>query len=207
MEPSFRFLDLIPSELLEFLVYPLNNDDLLNFIQFINSEYIVWSRVFEYHFGYRAVRKEISKDEYIIYLNIESLKEKWRDVSGMNNYTIEELFNIKKLNLNDAHIQEIPKEIGNLINLQTLSLHYNLIQEIPKEIGNLSNLEILDLYDNQISSIPKEIGNLRNLKHLYLYDNQISSIPKEIGNLRNLKELHLYYNQISSIPKEIGDLK
>src|SRR5579863_3883036 len=140
MEPSLRYLDLIPSELLELLVYPLNNDDLLNFIQFTNIQNVLWPRVFEYHFGYH---KKVSKDGYTRYLNIERLKEKWKDVSKINKCTIDELVNLQQLNLAFHHVQEIPKEIGNLIRLQKLNLYVNRIRKIPKEISNLINLQEL----------------------------------------------------------------
>ena len=59
------------------------------------------------------------------------------------NLDVEEMYDRKKLYLNDNQIKEIPKEIGNLINLQHLFLSNNQIKEIPKEIGNLINLQEL----------------------------------------------------------------
>src|SRR5579863_7319219 len=176
------YFDLIPSELIELLVYSLNKEDLFNFIQIASTENLVWSRVLEYHFGY--LKKRLSVDDYIRYLGVERFKNKLNYIDTIRNYTIEELINLEKLSLDNKQIQEIPKEIGNLTNLQELGLYNNKkISSIPKEIGNLTNLTILDLSDNEISSIPKEIGNLSRLQGLHLNYNQIREVPKEIGNL------------------------
>src|SRR5579863_5047754 len=155
------FLDTIPSELLEFLAYTLNNNDLLNFLQLVNTENIVWPRIFEYHFGLR--KKVLSKDDYIRYLNVERFKEKLEYVDKIKKITVDDLINLinlEILELSGSRIREIPQEIGNLINLKQITFHNNQIQEVPKEIGGLFNLESLYLSYNQIQKIPSEIGNL-----------------------------------------------
>ncbi len=68
--------------------------------------------------------------------------------------SIEEIYQMKQLDLTRKGLKEIPKEIGQLHNLQRLYLDNNRIKEIPKELGQLHNLKSLWLNNNQIKEIP-----------------------------------------------------
>lgn len=153
--------------------------------------------------------------------------QKWLASYG-ENYTLDELTNLKELNLHRRGITYIPPEIGLLTNLQKLTINYNRIYdqnghlitrgitEIPPEIGLLTNLRELDLAWNQIKKIPPEIGQLIKLESLALTGNKITKIPPEIGKLTRLRELYLSDNfsydengnlvtkGITEIPPEIG---
>jgi len=137
--------------------------------------------------------------------------EKYRAISVLKNKlklkgTVDEIFRLKTLNLNDNELTELPKEIGNLTNLETLNLNDNELTELPKEIGNLTNLENLELTRNELTELPKEIGNLTKLMRLFLSGNKLTNLPKEIGNLTNLVILWLRGNKLTDLPKEIGNL-
>lgn len=116
------------------------------------------------------------------------------------------LLTIKKLNLTDCNVDEIPDSIGNLPNLTKLYLSCNNIHEVPKSIRNLTNLTHFDLSSNQLACIPDVISDLSNLTHLYLSDNKIAEIPDFVGNLINLNTLTLSQNKITKLPKSIGQL-
>src|ERR1700677_301262 len=109
------YLGLVPSELIEIIICRLDNDDLDSFIQLSLPDNLYWSRVLEYHFGsYRRV----TETEYIRYLDIEKLKEKWKLASI--GYSVGELINLQlqEFYLNGEKLKEkiteIPKEIGQL---------------------------------------------------------------------------------------------
>ena len=193
-------IDSLPNELIESIVYMLDNDSLNNFIlshfELIELTKLNWSTIFLYRFG---KYKKVNYVEYYRYISIEKLKSIWK-----LKHSIDELINLQTLYLDNIQMKEIPKEIGSLINLRELDLYSNQITTIPEEIGSLINLEILNLNNNQIKVIPKEIGSLINLRELQLSSNQIEIIPKEIGSLVNLQYLSLISNKIREVPEEIG---
>jgi len=107
--------------------------------------------------------------------NNGSLKE----IKGLEN-----LINIKKLNLNECSFSDL-QVIQYLTDLRELYLYSNDVTTI-KGIKNLINLEILDLDYNEITEI-EELENLTNLKKIYLIWNPI---PKE-----ELKQIEIHLNK------------
>jgi len=122
-------------------------------------------------------------------------------------YSLEELKNLKELDLRGLELTEIPPEIGNLQSLEELILRSNLLTKLPAEIGNLKSLQKLDLYFNQLRRIPPEIGNLQSLQELDLWHNELKTIPPEISSLRSLRDLNLSDNKLTKIPRRIGNLQ
>ena len=135
--------------------------------------------------------------------------QQWLRGLGQN-YTIDELKNLQKLDLEatkiNKQITELPAGIGELKNLKNLYLGGNKISKLPSTVGELKNLEKLYLDDNQIQELPDSIGNLSNLQYLWLHENQISKLPSTIGELKNLEKLYLDDNQIQELPPTIGEL-
>ena len=80
-------------------------------------------------------RKDTPRQTYTLLYDLTNLKNKL----GLEE-SIEEIYQMKRLDIRRKGIKEIPKEIGNLTNLQGLHLGDNQIKEIPKEIGQLHNL-------------------------------------------------------------------
>ena len=89
------------------------------------------------------------------------------------NGTINELYEIKNLNLSYKKLTTLQAEIGQLTNLQQLSLNHNQLNTLPAEIGQLTNLQELFLSHNQLNILPAEIGQLTNLQQLYLYNDTL----------------------------------
>ena len=145
--------------------------------------------------------KENYRETYKLLYNLTQLKKKL-NLDG----TVDKIYEMKRVNLDDKRLKEIPKELGSLPNLQTLFLPDNQISTIPKELGNLHNLQELNLSNNRISTIPKELGNLHNLEILDLDNNQISTIPKELSSLHNLQSLYLGSNPIKEISEGLEHL-
>jgi len=194
----------LPKDVLFLLGLQLNLPDLLNFCsshpridRLVCQQNDIWNVKLNREFpNYNSMfRKDTPRQTYTLLYDLTNLKNKL----GLKE-SIEEIYQMKRLDLFNNQIKEIPKEIGHLHNLQKLDLNVNKIKEIPKEIGQLHNLQRLWLYNNKIKEIPKEIGQLHNLEYLGLYNNQIKEIPKEIGQLHNLQRLWLYNNKIKEIP-------
>lgn len=110
---------------------------------------------------------------------------------------------LKKLNINQNKIREIPESIGSLASLERLNLSRNKIRNLPKSIGSLSSLKTLDLSRNNIQEIPQSVFKLTSLKWLDLSHNNIKEIPESIVNLESLTELTLNRNNIKDIPDSI----
>lgn len=138
---------------------------------------------------------------------MENIQE-WLRGHGQD-YSLEQLKNLRVLKLDGKYIREIPESIGDLSNLQYLYLGNNLISELPPTVGNLKNLERLYLRKNQIGELPGSLCELSNLQHLYLGVDQIELL-KSIEKLSSLKQLflHVYCNkQIRKLPPSIVRLK
>nr|XP_020828543.1 leucine-rich repeat-containing protein 69 isoform X3 [Phascolarctos cinereus] len=118
------------------------------------------------------------------------------------------LTKLRKLNLGNNQLEEVPEELMFLKNLEILHLFENLIKSFsPKSFDGLENLNILNLNHNKLKTIPPEINRLQNLKSLSLNNNQLTDIPKELCSLACLSEIQLNYNQIVSIPEEFKSMK
>ena len=114
--------------------------------------------------------------------------------------------NIKKLNMSDYDLTNLPSSIGNLTQLRELVLTRNYLTKLPDSIGNLRKLKYLDLSSNDLTKLPDSIGNLKNLRELDLSDNDLTKLPDSIGKLTNLVNLDLIYNNLNSLPESISKL-
>ena len=176
---------------------------------------------------------EISPDEHVknmtcldgsfsLLTTLETLEieqTKLKDVSP-----IEQLVNLKTLDLGLNQIEFLPENLGNLqkleslvfvhnnvkdiepvkslINLKELFFHSNYVEDISP-IKDLVNLTRLGFNNNKIKNIAS-VTNLVNITQLLLDQNQIEELPEKIGNLKKLKEIQLEFNKISRIPPLIG---
>ena len=92
--------------------------------------------------------------------------------------------NLLELNLSNNKIgQALQSQVQNLRNLKVLNLSNNNFTGVPAEVGQLKDLEILNLSNNQLTGLPNEIGNLSKLKLLDLSGNNYSEI-----DLQKIKE-------------------
>ncbi|MBS1524300.1 MAG: hypothetical protein JST19_01545 [Bacteroidetes bacterium] len=120
---------------------------------------------------------------------------------------INEIRNLKRLNLSRTEVRALPETFRDLKNLTFLDLSSTKLNEIPGVVFQLYNLETLIMEDCQIELIPADILKLKNLRVLNLNNDRIKGIPAEIGKLDKLEELHLYNNLLVELPKEIGELR
>lgn len=135
------------------------------------------------------------------------------DLSG-----IEQLQNIKSLQLTEMRMTEFPVIVCKLSNLETLSLRFNQIEIIPEELSQLVNLKHLDFRKNCIYDFPKSVFELKNLEYLDMVNNNIKEVPSELSEMPKLKKVYLYnirnrdgydgscYNEITIITPEIKQL-
>ncbi|PON76288.1 NB-ARC domain, LRR domain containing protein [Parasponia andersonii] len=109
---------------------------------------------------------------------------------------------LRVLDLKDAPIATLPKEVLNCYNLRYLSLKNTLVEKLPKSIQKLRNLQTLDIRQTKIRVLPDGITKLSNLRHLYArqyIDSDIlltafnifysTQAPAGISELKNLQVL------------------
>ncbi|GMP78482.1 hypothetical protein CsSME_00034402 [Camellia sinensis var. sinensis] len=99
------------------------------------------------------------------------------------------------LDLQDPHLDQLDKEVGNLFLLRYLSIRSTRVEIIPKSIGKLQNLQTLDLKHSPVRELPFDISRLHKLRHLIAYSctykskyfNHIIGV-KIHGGIRGLEE-------------------
>ncbi|GMN60879.1 hypothetical protein TIFTF001_029969 [Ficus carica] len=128
---------------------------------------------------------------------------------------------LKLLDFEDAPLDNLPHDIGNLFHLRYLNLRGTSVKMLPKSIGKLQNLQVLDVCQTFVKELPIEINKLRNLQYLlaYRFDdkegeysfNSFCGVRMKggIGCLEELQTLHLvepYVNGIDFV-KELEKLR
>ncbi|KAJ1441246.1 Virus X resistance protein-like, coiled-coil domain [Sesbania bispinosa] len=121
------------------------------------------------------------------------------------------------LDLCGTHLDNLPKEVGNLLNLKYLNLRNTNIRSLPKSIGKLKKLQTLDLKQTRVRHLPEEIKKLIMLRHLLAYyvNHQHSSLnalqgvelKKGLQNLTSLQKLSFLEVNALSIIEELKQLK
>jgi len=107
---------------------------------------------------------------------------------------------LKVLDFEDASIDYLPQEVGNLFHLKHLSLRRTKVKMLPKSVGRLQNLQTLNVLETAMPELPIEIFRLSKLRHLlaHSHDYEIKSsfhsvrgvkIHEGIGCLKDLQTL------------------
>ncbi|KAL7263261.1 hypothetical protein ACSBR1_001438 [Camellia fascicularis] len=123
---------------------------------------------------------------------------------------------LKVLDLEDAHLDQLHEEVGNLFLLRYLSIRSTRVEIIPKSISKLQNLHTLDLKHCRVRELPFDINRLHKLRHLIAYScNSISEYFNYIigvkihGGIGGLEELqNLWYMETNhGLIKELEKLR
>ncbi|KAI8567008.1 hypothetical protein RHMOL_Rhmol02G0087800 [Rhododendron molle] len=96
---------------------------------------------------------------------------------------------LKVLDLEDAPLDQLHKDVGNLLHLRYSSVKRTKVKIIPKSIGNLYNLQTLNLKESLVCVL--QIGILRRfLKLRHLIGTYGVKIQGGIGHLEELQTLY-----------------
>lgn len=125
--------------------------------------------------------------------------------------SLDNLINLRELDISQNNLPKIPDVIYNLINLKRLNVSDNEIKEITANIENLQKLESLNLSRNEINVLPTTICKLAKLRQLYVNDNELNfdGVPAGIGKLP-LETFSVANNKLEMIPESLcrcGSLK
>jgi disease resistance protein RPM1 len=109
---------------------------------------------------------------------------------------------LKVLDFEDAPIDYLPQEVGNLFHLKYLRLRRTKVKILPKSVGRLHNLQILNLSETAVRELPIEIFSLYKLRQIFAHslDLEIKSslysvrgvkVHEKVGCLNELQALSL----------------
>ncbi|XP_016483548.2 disease resistance protein RPM1-like [Nicotiana tabacum] len=117
---------------------------------------------------------------------------------------------LKVLDLTQAPLVKIPKEVFELVHLKFLNLKSTKIKHLPGSIQKLENLEFLDLRETSVNKLPVEILRLQHLRHVLIYRRGAGFLhgfiaPENIGILASLEVVTLI-NATTSTVIELGKL-
>jgi disease resistance protein RPM1 len=109
---------------------------------------------------------------------------------------------LKVLDFEDAPIDYLPQEVGNLFHLKHLSLRRTKVKMLPKSVGRLQNLQTLNVVDTAVCELPIEIFRLYKLRHILAHSNDLEieitfysvkgvKVHEGVGCLNDLQALSL----------------
>ena len=129
----------------------------------------------------------------------------WKILNNLSQF-LNDLEDLKRLELRSDRIGKFPISISYLYSLQFLDLSHNSIGKIPDSIQSLKSLEYLNLEYNDLTEVPKSIGSLTSLKELNLKHNKLTNLTSNLGKLTTLKVINLHGNQFDMFPPVLEDL-
>lgn len=113
---------------------------------------------------------------------------------------------LKTVQITNANLGRLSKDIGKLKCLINLSLIGNKLKNLPDEIGELTSLWMLLLNDNQLTDLPTTFEHLKGLGWLDLAKNRFSHVPESVMRLPKMQRLTLSHNILTDLPETIDQL-
>jgi disease resistance protein RPM1 len=126
---------------------------------------------------------------------------------------------LKVLDFEDAPIDYLPQEVGNLFHLKYLNLRRTKVKILPKSVGRLHNLQTLNVEETAVRELPIEIFSFYKLRHIlaHSHDFEIKSsfysvrgvkVHEGVGCLKELQELSFIEanHHGASLFEELGKL-
>jgi disease resistance protein RPM1 len=107
---------------------------------------------------------------------------------------------LKVLDFEDAPIDYLPQEVGNLFHLKYLNLRRTKVKILPKSVGKLYNLQTLNVVETAVHELPIEMFRLYKLRQIIAYSHDFESkssfysvrgvkVHEWVGCLNELQEL------------------
>ncbi|XP_019071940.2 disease resistance protein RUN1 isoform X1 [Vitis vinifera] len=138
--------------------------------------------------------------------NLRSLSENIFNLSSLETLIVREcsnlkrfpeikddMENLKRLDLGEIDIEELPFSVGRLKALQHLDLSgCKSLRSLSESIDNLSSLETLIVQGcSNLKGFPEIKDDMENLKRLDLRETDIEELPFSVGRLKALQHLDL----------------
>jgi len=176
--------------------------------------------------------EELESDTFQGFYNLHTLKILSYSLKNFSIGAVNDLQNLKKLDLTACQIEDLPENLGFLNNLEELILDETYLEFHKREenlfdpIRNTTNLKILNLGNIFFDLLPKDIpqtvvildlsdldfvGNIKYLKNLKNLNMAHSAISRQFYLPDSLESLNMYkvlteFNE-DHVIKSIGNLK
>ncbi|XP_059436291.1 disease resistance protein RPM1-like [Corylus avellana] len=112
------------------------------------------------------------------------------NINEMPNSFIVKLFKkfklLKVLDFEDAPIDYLPQEVGNLFHLKYLCLRRTKVKILPKSVGRLHNLQTLNVVETAVRELPIEIFRLYKLRQILAHSHDFE-IKSSFYSVRGVK--------------------
>ena len=141
--------------------------------------------------------------------NAGRLESLWMGNNNLVELNIKPLRGLKRLNdlnLYNAGLTTLPKQIRKLKHVTVLDLYYNHLTGLPRQIGRMRRLEQLAVSNNELTSLPPQLSRLKKLHTLFAHHNGLSQLPDSFAKLASLRTLDIGYNQFSNVPDVLVEL-
>lgn len=140
-------------------------------------------------------------------LSIRTLKTNYLDDTKVTNLEgIGYLGNMKKLQLFDTALSQLPEEIQHLQRLQHLEIEGGLISEIPDCLYLLPKLKVLILKKQLLVDLPNMKEQQVNIRILSLEANNFSEVPVVLSSFLLLERFNISNNPVRQLPQFLTDL-
>ncbi|OZJ04056.1 hypothetical protein BZG36_03569 [Bifiguratus adelaidae] len=121
-------------------------------------------------------------------------------VKELDHAHLEELPNLRSLEVSNNQLKDLPKGFANMKNLRFLSIANNYFTEFPKILCEIPSLEDLDISFNKISSLPDESSKMESLRSFRAVANELAGeLPASWSELEHLREVDIRQNAITSL--------
>ena len=140
--------------------------------------------------------------------HVANLEINGSDGSAAVNAFLEHFQGLRKLDLRNCALRDLPPRLPQLAQLKQLRLRncgITLTPENRQVLSLLNELSALDLQDNPLGQVP-DLNFMPRLSHLNLSRTGISEVPPGLFNLHHLSTLRLGNNQITTLSDELFSL-
>lgn len=115
--------------------------------------------------------------------------------------------NLESLWMGNNNLTELTiKPLRGLKRLNDLNLYNAGLNSLPRQIRKLKHVTVLDLYYNQLTALPRQIGRMKRLEQLAVSNNKLASLPPQLARLRNLTALFAHHNRLGQLPDSFTKL-
>lgn len=139
-----------------------------------------------------------------IYMNLRMCSLSSNQFENLPSYFCFAAKFLKRLDLSNNHLINLPEEILELSILSELDVSNNLLKSLPRNLSQLERLEVLNLEGNQLEHLIDLFGlNWINLGELNLKRNQLRKLPHSCQGWIKMRCILLDMNYIDFLPQDI----
>jgi len=160
-------------------------DNYKNFTALLESDP---NRIYEVDLSNSGIT-EIPK-QILLFKNLRVLNLEENELSKADFSILKHLTRLRKLNIRECNLTEIPSSVFSLTKLEELDIYFNKISELPEELFTLTNLKGLQIGGNYLKSLSPNISRLTNLEWIELSSTQIWRLPDEMTKLKSLRKIY-----------------